>query len=274
MYPHFIKVYLGSQLYWGQLYENSMGTGQPNVNGNALKNLVFALPPLTEQHRIVTKVDELMTLCDHLEQEQADHQTTHQTLVETLLNGLVESATLRQAQGEKDSTERPELVEGQNTADYFNQLIAEHFDTLFTTEQSIDQLKQTILQLAVMGKLVPQDPNDEPASVLLEKIAEEKTRLIKAGNIKKQKTLPEIGEDEKLFELPTSWKLIRFVDFVEEVSTGPFGTMIHKQDYVDEGVPLINPSHMINSKIVEEPSISVGQVKANKFPPINYLQMT
>ena len=85
MYSHFIKVYLGSQLYWGQLYENSMGTGQPNVNGNALKNLVFVLPPLAEQHRIVAKVDELMTLCDQLEQQQVDHQTTHQTLVETLL---------------------------------------------------------------------------------------------------------------------------------------------------------------------------------------------
>jgi len=215
--------------------------GQSSINQGKIKNIPVPIPPLAEQHRIVAKVDELMALCDQLEQEQTDHQTTHQTLVETLLNGLVESAK---------SQAKNEVNNQQSTADYFNQLITEHFDTLFTTEKSIDQLKQTILQLAVMGKLVPQDPNDEPANVLLEKIAEEKTRLIKAGNIKKQKTLPEIGEDEKLFELPTSWKLIRFVDFVEEVSTGPFGTMIHKQDYVDEGVPLINPSHMINSKIV------------------------
>ena len=59
------------------------------------------------------------------------------------------------------------------------------------------------------GKLVPQDPNDEPASVLLEKIAKEKARLIKEGKIKKQKPLPEISEDEKPFELPNGWEWAR-----------------------------------------------------------------
>ena len=182
MYSHFIKTYLGSQFYWNQLYENSMGTGQPNVNGNALKKLVFPLPPFAEQHRIVTKVDELMALCDQLEQQQIDSNDTHQALVETLLTALTSAAD-------------PKAF-----ADTW-QRIADHFDILFTTEQSIDQLKQTILQLAVMGKLVPQDPNDEPAGVLLEKIAEEKKRLVKEGKIKKQKVLPEIGDDEKPFEL-------------------------------------------------------------------------
>jgi len=88
MYSNFIKTYLGSQLYWKQLYANSMGTGQPNVNGNALKNLIIAFPPLEEQHRIVDKVDELMALCDQLEQQQTDNNATHQTLVETLLTTL------------------------------------------------------------------------------------------------------------------------------------------------------------------------------------------
>ncbi|MEF1221173.1 restriction endonuclease subunit S, partial [Photobacterium damselae] len=91
--------------------------------------------------------------------------------------------------------------------------ISDHFDTLFTTEESIDQLKQTILQLAVMGKLVPQDPNDEPASVLLERIAEEKAQLIKEKKIKKQKALPPIADDEKLFELPDGWEWERIGTF-------------------------------------------------------------
>ncbi|MDD3082711.1 MAG: restriction endonuclease subunit S, partial [Desulfobacterales bacterium] len=144
MYPSFVKTYLGSQLYWKQLYANSMGTGQPNVNGNALKSLVFALPPLAEQHRIVAKVDELMALCDQLEQQQIESSDTHQILVETLLATLTNAADQKECAGAW-------------------QRIANHFDILFTTEQSIDQLKQTILQLAVMGKLVPQDPNDLPA---------------------------------------------------------------------------------------------------------------
>ena len=95
------------------------------------------------------------------------------------------------------------------------QRITNHFDTLFTTEQSIGQLKQTILQLAVMGKLVPQDPNDEPASVLLGKIAKEKARLIKEGKIKKQKPLPEITDEEKPFELPRGWEWSRLQESID-----------------------------------------------------------
>lgn len=106
--------------------------------------------------------------------------------------------------------------------------ISDHFDTLFTTEESIDQLKQTILQLAVMGKLVPQDPNDEPASVLLERIAEEKTQLIKDKKIKKQKELPPIADDEKPFELPNGWEWCRFgtlVNFKAE--------LVRPEEYLD-----------------------------------------
>ncbi|MDF4751166.1 restriction endonuclease subunit S, partial [Vibrio parahaemolyticus] len=81
-----------------------------------------------------------------------------------------------------------------------------------TTEESIDQLKQTILQLAVMGKLVPQDPSDEPAAELLKRIAEEKAQLVKEKKIKKQKALPPISEDEKPFELPNGWEWCRLGD--------------------------------------------------------------
>ena len=72
----------------------------------------------------------------------------------------------------------------------------------------MDALKQTILQLAVMGKLVPQDPNDEPASELLKRIAQEKAQLVKEGKIKKQKPLPPISDEEKPFELPEGWECV------------------------------------------------------------------
>ena len=78
-----------------------------------------------------------------------------------------------------------------------------------------EMMKKSILQEAVQGKLVPQDPNDEPASVLLKKIAEEKKRLIKEGKIKKQKPLPEITEDEIPFDIPDSWEWVRFTDIAE-----------------------------------------------------------
>ena len=75
-----------------------------------------------------------------------------------------------------------------------------------------DDLKKSILQMAIQGKLVPQDPNDEPASVLLEKIAKEKQKLIKEGKIKKQKPLPEITEEEIPFDIPESWEWARLTE--------------------------------------------------------------
>ena len=77
------------------------------------------------------------------------------------------------------------------------------------------QLKNSILQEAIEGRLVPQDPNDEPASVLLERIREEKRRLVKEGKLKK-KDLEEtpISEDEKPFEIPESWEWVRMQDVI------------------------------------------------------------
>jgi len=229
--------------YKSRFIKMGAGGAQPNISREKIIATVFVLPPLAEQHRIVAKVDELMALCDQLERQQTDSSAAHQTLVETLLATLTNAA------------DQDEFAEAWRR-------IAHHFDTLFTTEYSIDQLKQTILQLAVMGKLVPQDPNDEPAAVLLKKIASEKARLIKEGKIKKQVPLPEIGEDERPFELPAGWESARFAELSQEVSTGPFGTMIHKGDYVEGGTPLINPSHMIDGKIVEETSVTISDKKA------------
>ncbi|OAI20827.1 hypothetical protein A1359_20280 [Methylomonas lenta] len=179
---------------------SAAGAVVQNLNSDKVKSFLLPLPPLAEQHRIVAKVDELMALCDQLEQQQLQQSDTHHTLVTTLLDSLRLATDNAQFQA------------------IWSQLAA-HFDTLFTTEASIDQLKQTLLQLAVMGKLVPQDPNDEPASVLLEKIAAEKAQLIKDGKIKNQKPLPEITEDEKPFRLPDGWEWTRFENIVE-ISSG------------------------------------------------------
>ncbi|MGR6749005.1 restriction endonuclease subunit S [Aeromonas veronii] len=172
------------------------GTAQPKMNQAKMNAIVLGIPPLAEQKRIVAKVDKLMALCDKLEQRSDSQLAAHQTLVETLL------ATLT------DCVDADELA--QNWA-----RLSTHIDTLFTTEASIDALKQTILQLAVMGKLVPQDPSDEPASALLERIAAEKAQLIKEKKIKKEKPLPAISEEEKPFELPQGWAWCRFEDIVD-----------------------------------------------------------
>ena len=92
---------------------------------------------------------------------------------------------------------------------------AEAYDKLKKLDDGFnDKLKQSLLQYAMEGKLVKQDPNDEPASVLLEKIAEEKARLIREKKIKRTKKLPEVTDDEKPFEIPDSWEWVRLGNLV------------------------------------------------------------
>ena len=165
----------------------------------------FMIPPFAEQNQDLSTVKKLMSLCDQLEQQSLTTLDAHQQLVETLLGTLT------------DSQNAEELAE--NWA-----RISEHFDTLFTTEASVDALKQTILQLAVMGKLVPQDPNDEPASELLKRIAQEKAQLVKEGKIKKQKPLPPISDEEKPFELPEGWEWCRLNDISSKITDGDHKT--------------------------------------------------
>ncbi len=205
---HYFKLALKSPSFVSYVNARSYGMKMPRLGTDDGRRALIALPPLPEQHRIVSKVDELMAFCDQLEQTQSDNIAAHAQLVEALLATLTNSSDHNELQNNW-------------------QRIAAHFDTLFTTEHSIDQLKQTILQLAVMGKLCSQNPNDEPASELLKKIAVEKTKLIKEGKIKKEKSLPEIADEEKPFQLPSSWVWAQLGDITNFGSTT-------KIDVIDE----------------------------------------
>ena len=181
--------------------EKSFGSAIPNLSTEQINAIVMATPPLAEQHRIVAKVDELMTLCDQLENQHSNAIVAHEKLVSYLLNTLTQS---------QDAAEFNESW----------QRIATNFDTLFNTESSIDALKQTVLQLAVMGKLVPQDVNDEHTSELLKRIQAEKAKLIAEGKIKKDKPLAVIADDEKSFELPKGWEWARLSDLAILITKG------------------------------------------------------
>lgn len=215
--PKYLKTFASSGHYWAQVYAKSMGTGQPNVNGTALSELVLALPPLSEQSRIVTRVEELMQVCDALEASGQLEAQQHAQLVGTLLATLTQSET-------------PEAL-----ADNW-QRIATHFDVLLDRPEAVDALEQTILQLAVRGLLVPQDPTDENASVLLQKIRTEKDHLIAQGKIKRDKPLPPLTDDEKPFELPQGWEWIRMGDVIDGGSgTTPLRT---RTDYFTNGTEM------------------------------------
>ncbi|MEY2838088.1 MAG: hypothetical protein RJB60_387 [Pseudomonadota bacterium] len=143
--------------YYGAV-AGGTSSSMKNVTREQILQLLLPLPPLAEQHRIVAKVDELMALCDRLEADQADAEAAHAQLVQALLDSLTQAT---------------------DAADFRAswQRLSEHFHTLFTTEASIDALKQTVLQLAVIGKLVPQSASDEPAVELLKRITLDKSRF-------------------------------------------------------------------------------------------------
>ena len=166
------------------------------IKQDELLGLTVPLPPLAEQLRIVTRVEELMRLCDALEVKGQLEAAQHAQLVATLLGTLTHSDTPAQ------------LAENW-------QRVASHFDLLLDRPQAVDALEQTILQLAVRGLLVPQDPQDEPASALLKKIRAEKDQLIAQGKIKRDKTLLPIAEDDQPFALPQGWEWVPVGDVVE-----------------------------------------------------------
>ena len=127
------------------------------------------------------------------------------------------------------------------------------------------ELKNSILQLAIQGKLVEQRPEEGTGEELYRQIQTEKKRLIKEGKIKKDKPLPEIAEDEIPFDIPESWKWVRFSEIMSTMSTGPFGSMLHKTDYIEKGIPLVNPANMVNGKIVPSDKMMISEATRRRL---------
>ncbi|MCP4707041.1 MAG: restriction endonuclease, partial [Planctomycetes bacterium] len=163
------------------IWELAEGAALKHLSITDFEKLLIPLPPLAEQKRIVAKVGELMALCDELEEKKRNKQ---QVTID-----LNKAATHH-------------LLTAKKPTDFTRhwQRICDHFDLFYNCPENVSQLRQTILQLAVQGKLVPQNPKDEPASVLLEKIQAEKEKLIAEGKIKKSKSLSSLKPDEIPFD--------------------------------------------------------------------------
>ncbi len=170
--------------------------GQKRLPRSFFEGNPFPLPPLAEQSRIVAKVEELMALIAALEAKVGAGETARGRLLDTLLAALADS---------------PDAAA---TADAWAQL-APHFDLLLQTPADVDRLQQTLLQLAVKGRLVPQDPNDEPADELLKRIRAEKERLVAEGKSKRDKAQASSTENEEPFDPPSGWQWARFGDLFQ-----------------------------------------------------------
>ena len=166
---------------------------QPKLSLRSILSTNIPLPPLAEQHRIVAKIDQLMARCDELEKLRAEREQKRLTVHTAALNRL-----LMATKGDDFSTAW--------------RFISQHFGQLYSVKENVTELRKAIRQLAVMGKLVPQDPQDQPASELLQEIETEKRRLVKAGKIKAPRPLPEIRPEEVPYELPKEWLWVRLDD--------------------------------------------------------------
>jgi type I restriction enzyme, S subunit len=155
-------IVLRSPFMVGCVETKMRGQAYPAINDSDFAVLPFPLPPLAEQQRIVAKVDELMTLCDQLEAERNQREVHRDKLVAASLQRLQSQDHLARRRGdaEKGEKDSDSLRASAPPRDPF---ILQNFQRLTTKPKHIKQLRQTILNLAVRGKLVEQDPNDEPA---------------------------------------------------------------------------------------------------------------
>lgn len=162
-----------------------------------LRSSFVPVPPLAEQRRIVAKVDELMALCDQLEEARTARDDTCDRLTKASLTRLT-----------KPDTDAPTFRSHARFA-------VDAFSVLTGHADQVKHLRQTILCLAVRGKLVGQDSSDEPASVLLKRIVAERERLVEARVIRKPKPIEVL--DEPPFAIPLSWKWTRLGELAELV---------------------------------------------------------
>lgn len=228
LHAQYLKVFLESSVYWEQLQDGARGGGQPNVNGQTLGRMILPIPPHWEQYRIVTKVDELMALCDRLEATQRERESRRDRLVASSLNRLNNGAG-------------PDAFRD-HARFYFN-----HLPRLTTRTQHIQQLRQAILNLAVRGQLVSQDPNDEPASVLLKRIQAEKKRIAQAGEIRNEKSLPLIASENIPFDLPAGWEWTRWETIALKI-----GDIDHKMpETVTDGIPYVSPRDFLSGNRID-----------------------
>jgi type I restriction enzyme, S subunit len=238
---------------------DKLGKGiKPGLNRNEAYIIYVPLPPLAEQEAIVSRVEELMKKIEELEKKSAERIQLKKHLGAAALQQLTEAT--------EEDLEQHWLF------------LKEHFHTLFDEEENVKKLRETILQLAVQGKLTAswrkENPATEPASELLKRIQAEKEQLVKEKKIKKEKPLKPISVDEVPYELPEGWVWCRFSNIATVASN-----LVNPSDYLE--LPHIAPDNiekytgrLLNYKTVKEDNLISskhlffeGQILYSKIRP-------
>lgn len=197
---HYIHLSIISPYFYMEIMNKQVGMSREGISKTKLMYFPIPLPPLAEGHRIAAKVDQLMALCDELEERQQKKARVNARLNAAALDKLL-------------TADRPEEFQ-----EHWDR-IRDNFDLLYRNPDNVKLLRQAVLQLAVMGKLVPQEPNDEPASVIVESAKAAKQELIDTKIFRKQKSVAPLELGDFPFAAPAGWVWSRF-DEVAAISGG------------------------------------------------------
>lgn len=224
--PKYLFYYISSSEFY-RLFSSKMTGIIGGISLTNFRGLPFPLPPLEEQQRIVNKIEELFTIVDRLEQAIEERNIT----LNELPKGTVDLIS--------NSSNYDELKN--------NLLFAlDNFKNIFQTEESLNELRNLVLQFAIEGKLLPQNKEDKPASELLEEIKAERDKLIKEKKIRKIRGMKKnISEDEKIFEIPNNWEWERLGNILLKLTDGSH----HTPKYTKEGIPFISVKDVSSGKI-------------------------
>jgi type I restriction enzyme S subunit len=229
--PAYAMLHLNNEDYWIR-----SGGAQPFIKVNETLERPFPLPPLAEQQRIVAKVDELMALCDRLQAAWAGREAVRDRLIAATLTRLTAPET--------DARDFPAHA----------RFALQTLPTLTTRPDQIKTLRQTILNLAVRGKLVEQDPTDEPAVELLKRIAKEKAHRRVTGEKRKEQELKRFDNLEAPFALPSGWLWVP----MGELGETNVGLTYSPNDVAKVGTPVLRSSNIQNGKLDFEDLVRVG----------------
>ena len=208
----------------------SMGRGAafPSISKKQLENLAIPLPPLAEQHRIVARVDELMALCDQLEETRISRENTRDRLTKA-------SFALLSAPDTDDVAFRSHAC-----------IALDALPALTARADQVKHLRQTILELAVRGRLVKQDPTEEAVKISLRAIRSKTDALVKSGKLRPTRPPGPILEGETPFSIPDTWIWVRVGDIALFTQYGTSTKAFHS----DKGVPVLTMGNIQDGAII------------------------
>ncbi len=262
-------LYLFLQQKTREIKDAGHGISMVHMTKEKMEQLAVPLPPLAEQRRIVAQVEELMALLDRLEAARTAREATRDRLTAASLARLTASDTMPDA--DAPGALPAEVGTGSASGKATNKdsfpanarFALATLPALTTRPDQIKPLRQTILNLAVRGKLVDQDPTDEPASDLLKRIAKRRRGLAAEEGVRKKKPVEPLAEEDEL-GLPANWAADAFANLIDPRATISYGVLVPGPD-VDEGVPFVRAQDLTLADHPAKPSKTIAPEVEAKY---------